>query len=132
VAYIGQLDLALAYVLARHISKKINVPVSEFSFDWAIDSLQLHAFKSLPYLYSQGYLPELFNERRRERYPAFKIISRWIDQIVQSTEENKPLEEIKYGPLRRVTRRYREYINGEFLPSVPVNTLDFSPLTRRR
>jgi len=131
IAYIGGADLAVAHVLARYISKRIRVPVSEFRFEWAIDALQLHAFKSLPMLYKQDYIKHFENRELRTQYPAFKIIGRWWDQIVKSTEEGQPLEEIKYGPLRRVTRRYREYINDEFLPSVPVSTLDFSPLTRR-
>lgn len=131
IAYIGGADLAVAHVLARYISKRIKVPVSEFRFEWAIDALQLHAFKSLPMLYKQDYIPHFHNRELRTQYPAFKIIGRWWDGIVKSTEEGQPLEEIKYGPLRRVTRRYREYVNEEFLPSVPVKTLDFSPLKRR-
>lgn len=131
IAYIGGADLALAHVLGRYIAKKIRVPIKEFQFEWAVDSLQLHAFKSLPLLYRNDYIKDFGNEKLRQEYPAFKIIGRWWDQIVASTEADQPLEEIKYGPLRRVTRRYREYVNEEFLPSVPIKTLDFSPLQRR-
>ncbi len=131
IAYIGGADLAVAHVLARYIGKRIKVPVSEFRFEWAIDALQLHAFKSLPMLYKQDYIKHFENKDLRTQYPAFKIIGRWWDQIVANTEAGMPLDQIKYGPLRRVTRRYREYVNEEFLPSVPVSTLDFSPLQRR-
>ena len=131
IAYIGGADLALAHVLARYISKRIQVPVSEFRFEWAIDSLQLHAFKSLPMLYKQDYIQHFEDPSLRKEYPAFKVIGRWWDQIVASTEAGQSLDEIKYGPLRRVTRRYREYVNEDFLPSVPVSTLDLSPLMRR-
>lgn len=131
IAYIGGADLAVAHVLARYISKRIRVPVSEFRFEWAIDALQLHAFKSLPMLYKQNYIEDFSNTSLRQEYPAFKIIGRWWDQIVKSTESGESLDSIKYGPLRRVTRRYREYIAGDFLPSVPVRTLDLSPLRRR-
>jgi len=131
IAYIGGADLAVAHVLARYISQRIKVPVSEIRFEWCIDSLQLHAFKSLPMLYSDGWIPYFEDPYMREKYPSIKIISRWHDQIAKSTQEGMPLEEIKYGPLRRVTRRYREYIAGDFLPSVPVSTLDFGPLMRR-
>lgn len=132
IAYIGGADLAVAHVLARYISKRIKVPVSEFRFEWAIDALQLHAFKSLPMLYKQEYISHFHDKALRDHYPAFKIIGRWWDQIVSSTEEGRPLEEIKYGPLRRVTRRYREYIAGDFLPSIPVSTLNFRPLKSTR
>jgi hypothetical protein len=131
VAYIGALDLALAHVLARYIAKRIRVPIEEFQFRWHLDSAQLHAFKSLPMLYSDGWMPYFESSEMREKYPAIKLISRWHDSIVKSTDEGQPLEQIKYGPLRRVTRRYREFIAEDFLPTVPVSSLDLSPLTRR-
>lgn len=131
IAYIGGADLAVAHVLARYIAKRIRVPVSEFQFEWAIDALQLHAFKSLPMLYKQNYIRHFEDRSLRDHYPAFKIIGRWWDGVVESTEKEVPLDEIKYGPLRRITRRYREYINEQFLPSVPVQTLDFEALSRR-
>lgn len=132
IAYIGQADLALAHTLARYIAKKIDVPVEQFQFNWAIDSLQLHCFKSLPYLYSRGYLDQLLDKELRSQYPSFKIIGRWIDQVVEGTANGVPLESIKYGPQRRITRRYREFINEDYLPKVPVSSLDLSPLTKRR
>jgi hypothetical protein len=131
VAYIGALDLALAYVLARYIAKRIRVPIEEFQFRWCLDSAQLHAFKSLPMLYSDGWMQYFESSEMREKYPAIKLISRWHDGIVESTDSGQALEAIKYGPLRRVTRRYREFIAGDFLPPVPVSSLDLSPLTRR-
>jgi hypothetical protein len=82
-------------------------------------------------LYSDGWMEYFEDPDMRERYPAIKLISRWHDGIVKSTEEGQPLEEIKYGPLRRVTRRYREFIAEDYLPTVPVASLDLSPLTRR-
>jgi hypothetical protein len=131
IAYIGGADLALCHVLARYIAKRIKVPVSEFRFEWAVDSLQLHAFKSLPLLYKHDYIKLFEDKSLRSEYPSLKVIGRWWDQIVSTTEAGIPLEEIKYGPLRRVTRRYREYIADEFLPSVPINSLSFEALLRK-
>lgn len=131
IAYIGGADLAVAHTIARYISKQIQVPLKEFRFEWAIDSLQLHAFKSLPMLYKQDYIKHFEDKALRAEYPAFKIIGRWWDQVVRDTEAEVPLESIKYGPLRRISRRYREYVNEEYLPSVPVGTLTFEALMRR-
>jgi hypothetical protein len=130
VAYIGALDLALCYVLAKQIGKRIEAPVEDFAFEWHLGSAQLHAFKSLPMLYSDGWMHYFEDEGMRERYPAIKLISRWHDGIVDSTERDEPLEQIKYGPLRRVTRRYREFVNEDWLPTVMVDELDLSPLYR--
>ena len=131
IAYIGGADLAVAHTLGRYIAKKIGIPVSKMHFEWCIDSLQLHAFKSLPMLYKRDYIKHFNDKDLRAEYPSLKIIGRWWDGVIESTEKGQPLSDIKYGPLRRITRRYREYANGEFLPSVPVKSLDFSPLFGR-
>ena len=132
IAYIGGLDLALAHVLARYIGKRIKVPVEEFKFVWHVDALQFHGFKSLPLLYKQRYIEDLDGSNDlRSQYPTIKLVGRWWDTILRNEEEGKTLEEEKYGPLRRIRRRYQEWERGEFLPSVHAYDLDLSPLTRR-
>lgn len=128
IAYIGGLDLALAHVLARYISKRIKVPVKEFAFNWYIDALQFHGFKSLPLLYKREYIKDMERPELRTKYPTIKIVGKWWDDVVRTTESGIPLTEIKYGPLRRVTRRYREYVDEEFLPSIPVAKLTLANL----
>lgn len=130
IAYIGGLDLALAHVLAREISKRIKVPVEEFKFLWHVDALQFHGFKSLPLLYDQDYVEDLERPKLRAKYPTIKLVGRWWDKIVEDTESGKPLEAEKYGPLKRVRRRYGEYINEDFLPSLPIEKLTLEPLER--
>jgi hypothetical protein len=121
----------LAHVLAREIGRRIDVPVEEFSFRWYIDALQFHGFKSLPRLYQTRYVRDLEDPALRQEYPTIKLVGRWWDKIVADTESGKPLEEEKYGPLRRVKRRYMEYIAEDFLPSVPLDSLNLSPLYNR-
>jgi hypothetical protein len=130
IAYIGGLDLGLAHVLAREIGKRIEVPVEEFSFVWHVDSLQFHGFKSLPLLYKRQYVRDLEEPDLREQYPTINLVGRWWDKIVADTESGKTLEEEKYGPLRRVRRRYTEYISEDFLPQVPLESLSLEALYR--
>lgn len=130
IAYIGGLDLALAHVLAREIGKRIGCPVEEFQFRWHVDSLQFHGFKSLGYLYKEEFVADLENTQLRQKFPTIKLVGRWWDKIVEDTESGKPLEAERYGPLKRIRRRYTEYVNEEFLPTVTVADLDLSPLYR--
>ena len=130
IAYIGGLDLGLAHVLAREIGRRIEVPVEDFRFRWHITALQFHGFKSLPLLYRRKFITDLEDYTLREKYPTINLVGRWWDKVVGDTENGKPLEEEKYGPLRRVRRRYTEYINEQFLPNVPLSSLDLSPLYR--
>ena len=130
VAYIGGLDLALAHVLAREIGANIGVPVEDFSFRWHCDALQFHGFKSLPLLYRRRYIEDLVDPALRQQYPTINLVGRWWDQIVRDAANETPLTAQKYGPLRRVRRRYQEYMAKDFLPSVTVDDLDLSPLYR--
>lgn len=130
IAYIGGLDLALAHVLARTIAQRIRVPVEEFAFRWHVDALQFHGFKSLPMLYKHDYIRDLEDPAMRAQYPTIKLVGRWWDKVVSDHESGVPLEEQKYGPLRRIRRRYQEYVDEEFLPTVTVKDLDLSPLYR--
>lgn len=128
IAYIGGLDLALAYVLAREIGHRIEVPPEDFRFRWHVDALQFHGFKSLPMLYKHDYITDLERDKLRTKYPTIKLVGRWYDQIVDHTERG--ITENKYGPLKRVMRRYREHVNEDWLPSVGVDDLDLTPLYR--
>jgi len=130
VAYIGGLDLALACVLAREIGKRIEVPLEQFQFRWHIDSLQFHGFKSLPFLYKTEYVRDLERPELREEYPTIKLVGKWWDKIITDTENGKALEDERYGPLRRVRRRYQEFIADDFLPTVTLDELTLAPLYR--
>ena len=130
IAYIGGLDLGLGYVLAREIGKRIEVPVEEFRFRWHIDALQFHGFKSLPLLYRREYVSDLETPSLREEYPTIALVGRWWDKVVADYENGTPLDAQKYGPLRRIRRRYAEYVEEDFLPAVPIDSLDLSPLYR--
>jgi hypothetical protein len=130
VAYIGGLDLGLAHVLAREIGKRIEVPVEDFRFRWYVDALQFHGFKSLPLLYRRSYIQDLEDRPLRDEYPTIKLVGRWWDQIVREHEAGVPLSEQKYGPLRRIRRRYGEYVDEDFLPRVPISSLSLEALYR--
>jgi hypothetical protein len=130
IAYIGGLDLALAHVLAREIGERIEVPPEQFRFRWYIDSLQFHGFKSLPMLFKEEYITDLQRPRLRAEFPTIKLVGRWYDGILRDASNGVPLEAQRYGPLKRIRRRYEEYSNQQFLPSVTVDDLDLTPLYR--
>jgi hypothetical protein len=126
IAYIGGLDLALAHVLARTIGKRLGVPPEEFAFRWHVDALQFHGFKSLPMLYKTQYIDDLENERLRRKYPTINLVGKWYDKIKEFHDAG--ITDNKYGPLKRVMRRYREYQAEDYLPTVTVRDLTWKPL----
>lgn len=126
IAYIGGLDLALARVLAGYIGQEIGVDPAEFRFRWHVDALQFHGFKSLPMLFKTDFIQDLERPKLRKKYPTIKLVGKWYDRIVADTERG--ITENKYGPLKRVMRRYREFRNEDFLPTVTVKDLTFAPI----
>lgn len=136
ITYMGGADLALCHVIAREISKRIGIPVEDFAFRWSCASHQAHSFKGIPYLFRAGLWPlivdpEAQTEYPDAEYPALKLIRKWGNQIVAKHESGHPLDAELYGPLKRVRRRYEEWMNDEPLPKCPVSTLSLLPLRER-
>lgn len=140
IAYIGGADLALCYVLAREIGRKIGCKPRDFAFRWHVDSLQFHGFKSIPYLFRFGFddiLRDDSEEYPSTDYPTLKLVRRWWTVMVQKHEDGVPLEDEKYGPLRRIRRRYGEHLLdpehtlGVAPPQCPIKQLNFDPLRAR-
>lgn len=136
ITYMGGCDLALCRVIAGEISKRIGIPVEDFAFRWSCASHQAHSFKGIPYLFRAGLWPLIVDEGARaeypdKKYPALKLIRKWAQTIVDKHETGVPLETEKYGPLKRVRRRYEEWMRDEPLPKCPVSTLTLQPLRDR-
>lgn len=131
--YMLGLDMGIAHRLASEITE--GVP-SAVRVQWHLDVTQLHSFKCLPYLYTQPDLMRVLESDSpqdgymalAQRYPTWKSISRWWDTVKRHEREGKPVNEEKYGPFKRIRRRYHEYLDGKLVPSVNIQDLDFSKL----
>lgn len=134
IAYIGGLDLALAHVLAREIGQRVGCNVEDFQFRWYVDSLQFHGFKSIPYLFRFGLDDVLAEANPRypdEEYPTIKLVRKWWIQMQRKREQGISHEEEKYGPFKRIRKRYAQYLDGPQMDSVPIESLTFDPLRAR-
>jgi hypothetical protein len=134
IAYIGGLDLALAHVLAREIGTRVGLRPEDFAFRWHVDSLQFHGFKSIPYLFRFGLedvLRDDTNEYPSRRHPTLKLVRKWWRGMESDFENGVPLDDQKYGPLKRIRKRYQQFQEGNPLPSVPIDQLTLQPLYDR-
>lgn len=136
ISYIGGADLALCHVIAREIGERIGKPVEDFAFRWNCASFQTHSFKSIPYLFHAGLWPLIVDKGAQkeypdDEYPALKLVRKWAKQIIEKHEQGIPYTSEKYGPLKRVRRRYEEWLNDEPLPKCSVKTLTLAPLRAR-
>lgn len=139
LGYISFLDAAIAHVVSKKITgwdpEAKEYPIS---FRWHIATAQVHHFKSLPYIYSRPehmeLLEELVNTRAygKLKYtsPCLYYICDWYHKVINAWGRYglKMLENEKYGPFKRIKRRWMEhkgYLTKNVPPSLKVSQLDF-------
>lgn len=135
IGYMGLLDAAIASKIATSIST-----TQPIAFHWHIASMQLHCFKTLPYIYSQPDLMahlEKYAKFRRSIDSApstWRHLAKWYCKVLEHWRQSgenvdKFLSTEKYGPFRRIKRRWCEhkgYLQKHVPPSLLVADLDFS------
>lgn len=132
IGYMSFLDAAIAAVMARQIGDPKNI-----QFRWYITSAQLHHFKTLPYLYSQKELYEklrgnadFWHDGQERVSPGSKHLNNWQDRVERDFDSHgmDMVEVEKYGPFKRVKRRWLEHtgrLTTHIPPSLPISKLTF-------
>lgn len=128
--YMLGLDMGIAHHIAREISREVP---GEVRVQWHLDVTQLHSFKSLPYLYTQPDLMRVLEDYDQwgivaDRYPTWDRLFLWWKKVLEFERLGKTIDEEKYGPFRRIRKRYKEYQEGNLVPDVHISELDFSKL----
>lgn len=167
IGYMGLLDAAIGNRIAAAIAKRFAAKLNEvnesqiaepvfpkwgatIAFRWHISSMQLHCFKTLPYIYSQSDLMQRLEKYAKQKRavdalpPTWKHISKWYAKVTNGWAEFRSkhrgaitdeqvvplwLDTEKYGPFRRIKRRWCEFkklSKKHVPPSLPVHQLDFS------
>lgn len=129
IGYMSFLDAAIAHVMAREICDAYeDVTLDDISFTWHICDAQLHCFKTLPYMYS--HLPDSLEVSTCILSPTLTNILKWQDKIDEAYEEHGTdmLDHEKYGPFKRIKRRWMEsqgYSTKNLPPVCTLDMLDF-------
>lgn len=143
MGYMGLLDAGIAALIGQRVQEQYDRDVE---FRWHIASMQLHCFKTLPFIFSQldlfGQLQQLTADYRGNDPdkrkpldegvpPTWRNIVKWYAKILDAYDEHGPemLDLEKYGPFRRIKRRWLEhmgYVDSPKPPPVQLSTLDFS------
>jgi len=134
MGYMGILDMAIIHLIAKQITSDSNGHLaSKVKLIWHITSLQFHHFKTLPYIFSvPGWYDTLCSTNfNRDHHPVWWNVKRWFLGIQRDYKQFgvKMLEHEKYGPYKRVKRRWLEHIGvlkKNLPPSLKVTDLDFS------
>lgn len=126
VCYMGGLDLALAYTIAKEIAKRRGDVVQEYGFRWMIDSLQWYSIKAMAYIHQYDLVDEIHRIKKwpDKQFPTAKITRNSYDFLHRREEDNNPP---KYGPTHRVWSLMFGHNNRPV--SCPVDTLELEALT---
>lgn len=155
LGYIGQLDLALACVLAREVGQRVGLEPSKISFAWHLEVAQFHGFKSLAWFYQDDYdrgKIEALSERPPthkifKKYPTLRLAANQLRQLKRHDREGTLYGDMSFSQQLRIRRRYHAEVMGPgygeqfrggsklsmttpaaVLRSVPLSSLDLSPL----
>ena len=159
LGYIGELDLALAHVLAREIAARVGLTVDDIKFVWHIDGAQFHSFKSLAWFFqnekdAKRLTEAAHTEKLRLRAPVLWRAQHRYLEYVEMDEQGLKYCDMSFAQQLRIRRRLHTEVHGPkygkpweggtrlksagmekvapVLPSIPVSKLDFSPLKKKR
>lgn len=159
LGYIGQLDLALAHVLAREVGLRVGLEPKDIAFVWVIDGAQFHSFKSLAWFFQTDRDAELLTEKPhtdelKKRAPVLWRAQHRFLEYQKMDEDGILYCDLSFSQQLRIRRRYHTEVMGPdyglpfeggtrlksagmavvapVLPENHVRTLDFSPLNSIR
>jgi hypothetical protein len=157
LGYIGQLDLALVHVLAREIGKRVGLEPKDISFVWHLEAAQFHSFKSLAWFFQHDRDRDRLENRAhteelRLRAPVLWLSQKRFQEYLDMDEQGLLYCDMSFSQQLRIRRRYHTEVHGpkygkpfeggtrlksasmarvaQPLPSIPVERLDFSCLTK--
>lgn len=128
LGYIGALDLSVAWMAARYLSRELGIELKDIRFVWMIESIQWHNFKSLAYMLNHRD-PELRTKYRRllikpvsklsedevqeiEDCPAVKMSRMWLRKMMASDAQGVTYGDMSYNTYRRIRRRWHTEVLG--------------------
>ena len=136
IMYLGALDLALCYCMAKEIGAELGFKVEDFGFRWFSDCLAVAHMQSVSYVWNRPDLMEAIRNPRKfpdAEYPTIKLMRSTIRSFIKKKKEGFTPEQEKYAQLMRYRKRWEARVDGNGKwGSIPVDTLNLSSLRATR
>jgi hypothetical protein len=134
VSYMGALDLALSYHMAKELGEELGFGVEDFGFRWYCDSFQFAHMQSVSYVWNRKHLRDAIKDEVKwpdDEYPTVKLMRKTVREFIRKRKEGFTPEQEKFAQLMRYRRRWESRVDkdGKW-PDIPVNSLDLSALRR--
>ena len=127
LGYLSALDFTIAEVLGRYLAHHLKFKMSDLRFVWMAESVQWHAFKSLPFALTNtdDEMRKLYRRILLKKYdalseeelllaesPAMIISRRWLNMVRKEDQLGYTLGDTTYNTYRRVRRRWHTEVLG--------------------
>lgn len=137
--YMGGLDLALSYCIAKEVGAELGFDVSDFAFTWYCSSFQFAHMQSVAYCWNnQEFMEAIYRPKKYpdEKYPTIKLMRATLNSFEEKKAQGFTPEQEKFAQLMRYRRRWEARVDGDTnggrWKSIPVDTLDLSSLKATR
>lgn len=135
ITYMGALDLALCYCMAKEIGSQIGFDVEDFEFEWYCNAFQIAHMQSVSYFWSRKDLRAAIKDEEKwpdDEYPTVKLMRKTLNEFKRKRNEGFAPEQEKFAQLMRYRRRWEARVNKEPWPDIPVDTLTLDAMRRAR
>src|SRR3974390_860637 len=134
--YMGGLDLALSYHIAKEVGDDLGFAVEDFAFVWYCASFQFAHMQSVAYCQNDDEFMHAIDHPRKfpdERYPTIKLMRATIWSFREKLERGFTPEQEKFAQLMRYRRRWEARVNGNGQwGSIPLDELNLNALRAMR
>jgi hypothetical protein len=132
ITYMGCLDLALCYHMAKEIANEIGCEVEDFAFSWYCDAFQIAHMQSVSYFWNRKHLRQAIRDEEKypdAEYPTIKLMRKTLKSFKAKRREGFAPEDEKFAQLMRYRRRWESRVNkdGQW-PDLPISELSLAPL----
>lgn len=132
--YMGGLDLALSYCIAKEVGAELGFEVEDFAFRWFSSCFSFAHMQSVAFVQNDPILLEAIDTPKSwpdGRYPTIKLMRNTLWSFRHKLESGPLPEEEKFAQLMRYRRRWEARVTGEGKwKSVPLSQLNLSALHR--
>lgn len=137
--YMGGLDLALSYCIAKEVGQELGFEVEDFGFVWHSSSFQFAHMQSVAYVWNDPELRSAIGKPKTypdAAYPTVKLMRNTINSFKEKKAAGFTPEQEKFAQLMRYRRRWEARVDGDTnggkWGSIPLSQLNLDSLRATR
>lgn len=111
LGFIGQLDLALAHVIARDIGERVGLVPDDIQFRWYIEAAQFHRFRSLAWWFQSEKREDILRHGDQP-WKGLTMARKEIEKMDEQNAQGLLYGDESYSSHAQKRKRYNTEIHG--------------------